>query len=55
VAQFKYTVVILAQKVQNLTRLPFDPAKFQSEFSVTDEEMTTLLATPYDNIVTETP
>lgn len=45
VAQFKYTIVILPQRVLNLSKVPFDASKFTSEFSIADEELNTLLAT----------
>lgn len=45
VAQFKYTVLILPKGLRIVTGYPFDPTCYESEYSVQDEDMKTLLAT----------
>uniref|UniRef100_A0A182KAE8 Uncharacterized protein n=1 Tax=Anopheles christyi TaxID=43041 RepID=A0A182KAE8_9DIPT len=44
VAQFKYTVLILPNGLKVVTGHPFDENCYESEHSVQDEEMKTLLA-----------
>jgi len=45
VAQFKFTVLLMPNGPMKITGLPFDPSLYESEFSVQDEELKTLLAT----------
>lgn len=43
VAQFKFTVLLMPNGPQKITGLPFDPTAFQSENSITDEEVKKLI------------
>jgi len=43
VAQFKFTVLLMPNGPQKITGLPFDPTAFQTENSITDEEVKKLI------------
>lgn len=43
VAQFKFTVLLMPNGPQKITGFPFDPTAFQSENSITDEEVKKLI------------
>ena len=43
VAQFKFTVLLMPNGPQKITGLSFDPTAFQSENSITDEEVKKLI------------
>ncbi|KAK6182626.1 hypothetical protein SNE40_010268 [Patella caerulea] len=45
VAQFKFTVVLMPNGTVQATELPFDPTLYESEHSIQDEELKTILAT----------
>lgn len=50
VAQFKWTVLISAKRIILLTSSGLDVSKFQSDKSVSDEELKGLLAIDLDSI-----
>ena len=39
VAQFKFTVLLMPNGPMKITGLPFDPELYQTEHSITDEEI----------------
>lgn len=43
VAQFKFTVLLMPNGPQKITGLPFDPTAFETENSVTNEELKKLI------------